>query len=63
MKYDLRVLDAVLRNDLAAFVEKTFHTVSPGHYHSNWHIQAIAWQLQRVAAGRVACSSRSRHGI
>ena len=43
MKYAFACSNAVLRHDLAAFVEKTFHTVSPGQYPtSNWHIQAIA---------------------
>ena len=53
MNYDRNLLDAILRRDLAAFVQKAFHVVSPGPYHDNWHIQAIAWQLQEVAAGRV----------
>ncbi len=54
MNCDLNVLNAILRRDLAAFVQKTFHAVSPGQlYQPNWHIQAIAWQLQRVATGRV----------
>src|SRR5262249_2255934 len=31
-----------------------FQTVSPGQpWCDNWHIHAIAWQLQRVAAGEV----------
>ena len=54
MNYDQSLLDAILRRDLTAFIQKTFQTVSPGQaYQPNWHIQAIAWQLQEVAAGRV----------
>lgn len=53
MNYDRNLLDAILRRDLVAFTRKAFHVVSPGAYHDNWHIQAIAWQLQEVAAGRV----------
>src|SRR5262245_25325393 len=54
MNYDLSLLNAILRRDLAAFIQKTFQAVSPSQpYHENWHIQAIAWQLREIAAGRV----------
>src|SRR5262249_35673999 len=48
----LPVLDAVLRNDLVAFVRKTFGTVSPGdQYLANWHIRAICYELEKVMRG------------
>ena len=47
-----RVLRNALRNDLYAFVEKTFQTVCPGQtFWPNWHLQAICHALERVAAG------------
>ncbi len=49
-----RNLDLVLRNDLSAFIQKTFQTLAPGQrYHDNWHIQAMAWGLQQTASGNV----------
>ena len=37
---------------MTIFVEKTFRTVSPGAgYHRNWHIGAIAHQLERCRTG------------
>jgi predicted phage terminase large subunit-like protein len=42
------VLDALLRSDLAAFTQRCFQTVVPGQtYLANWHIEAIAHQLER----------------
>ena len=47
-----RLLQAVLRDDLASFVRKVFATVSPGtRYLHNWHIDAIVHQLMRVHSG------------
>ncbi|KAA2236441.1 phage terminase large subunit [Salinarimonas soli] len=47
-----RFLQAILRSDLAAFVEKCFNTLEPGTaYHDNWHIHAIAHALTRVWRG------------
>lgn len=49
-----RHFDAVLRQDLATFVGKSFATVSPGTpFLANWHIRAIAHQLERVRKGEV----------
>ena len=40
--------DAILRSDPTAFIERTFQTVSgSASYMSNWHIEAIAYQLER----------------
>lgn len=47
------ILNAALRRDLSCFIEKCFDTVAPGQpYLPNWHIDAIAWHLQEVIAGR-----------
>ena len=51
---DARLLRALLRDDLTAFVEKCFTTLEPGTpYRPNWHIQHVCWQLERVARGDV----------
>ena len=48
------VLDAILRSDLASFIRKTFTTIAPGlDYHANWHIETIAWHLQKMMAGHL----------
>ena len=47
-----RLLRAILRTDLTAFVERCFVELEPGTaYRDNWHIRAITHQLERVAAG------------
>ena len=44
----------MLRNDLAAFVERCFNHLSPGTpYLENWHIDLIAARLEAVADGRI----------
>lgn len=48
------ILAAILRNDLSSFIQRSFSTVDPGtEYQHNWHIDAIAYQLERVARGEV----------
>jgi predicted phage terminase large subunit-like protein len=48
-----RVLRALLRHSLPAFINKAFTTISPGdQYLHNWHIDAIAHELLEVHAGR-----------
>ena len=48
-----RVLTEVLRNSLAAFTETTFKELNPAvPYARNWHIEAMCWHLEQVAAGR-----------
>jgi predicted phage terminase large subunit-like protein len=43
------VLDAVLRTDFTAFIQKAFATVSPGDaFASNWHIEAMAHELNKL---------------
>jgi hypothetical protein len=41
-------LQAVLRQDLTTFTEKSFKAVNPGaRYLPNWHIEAIAHALEQ----------------
>src|SRR3954453_10399025 len=52
MSERLSLLQAILRSDLASFVEKCFATLEPGvPYLDNWHVHAIAHQLMRVWQG------------
>jgi len=47
-------LNLSLRYDLTSFVQKAFATVDPGTpYLYNWHIEAIAWQLQQCFEGKI----------
>ena len=49
-KIDL--LDGLLRTDLHAFIQRSFYTLNPGAtFVSDWHIRAIAHQLERLARG------------
>ena len=51
---ELKALYAILRNDLYSFLRKAFHTVSPGvEYLDNWHIEAIAYALERCITGEI----------
>lgn len=46
------VLNVILRTDLSSFIRRSFATVAPGStYQHNWHTDAIAYQLERVARG------------
>ena len=48
------LLDAVLRQDLASFTAKVFHTVDPGAaYLDNWHIGLICAHLEACARGEI----------
>jgi hypothetical protein len=54
MNVDARVLGALLRRNLNAFVEKSFSTLAPGQaFVPAWHLQAIGWQLERVRRGEI----------
>lgn len=47
--YTERLLDAILRNDFASFINKVFLTINPGiSYKPNWHIELIADYLIAV---------------
>ena len=49
-----RIVAALLRTNFCAFLHKVFMTLCPGQtYVRNWHIKAIAWQLERVRRGEV----------
>lgn len=46
------VLNGVLKSDFLLFVEKCFQTLNPGTaFLRNWHIEAIAFQLEQVRLG------------
>ena len=48
------ILDSLLRHDLVAFTQRCFQTVVPGQtYLSNWHIEAICYQLERCRRGEI----------
>ncbi|WLA79956.1 phage terminase large subunit [Bradyrhizobium elkanii] len=48
----MTILAALLRTELRYFIQKAFYTVFPGsEYLSNWHIDAIVYQLMRVQSG------------
>ena len=52
--HDELALHALLRQDLASFVRKTFYTVSPaGIFMPNWHIDAITWHLEQCLTGAI----------
>jgi predicted phage terminase large subunit-like protein len=51
---DQNVLDAILRNDFVSFVHQCVNTVNPGaKFLDNWHIHAMACQLERIRAGEI----------
>jgi predicted phage terminase large subunit-like protein len=51
---DREVLKAILREDFAAFVHKTFETLSPGQtFIPGWHLDAIAHHLELVRRGAI----------
>ena len=52
--YDPSVLQALLRTDLASFIEKTFMTIDRSQvYERNWHIEVIADTLQKCERGEI----------
>lgn len=53
-RHDRDLLRAFLRTDFPSFIAKVFHTVVPGQvFLGNWHIQAIAWELERCRHGEI----------
>jgi predicted phage terminase large subunit-like protein len=49
---EIRVLQALLRNDFRAFTHKVFATLTPARtYIPTWHNDAVAWRLERVRRG------------
>ena len=54
MSAEQRILDAALRTDFMTFVHRSMLTLNPGiNFLRNWHLDAIAWHLQRVMAGEI----------
>jgi predicted phage terminase large subunit-like protein len=51
---EVALFDAILRNDFVSFVHRCFLHLNPGaQFLPNWHIRAIAHQLERVRRGEV----------
>jgi len=49
----VRQLQALLRQHLGAFTERCFYELSPTQaYLHNWHLEALAFHLEEVMAGR-----------
>ena len=49
-----KVLNALLRENLNAFIRKTFETVSTGDtFSANWHLEAIAYHLMLCEMGKI----------
>jgi predicted phage terminase large subunit-like protein len=49
-----QVHDAILRTRFDLFLRRSLMTLNPGHpYLPNWHIQAIAYQLERIRRGEI----------
>ncbi|MBR0826154.1 phage terminase large subunit [Bradyrhizobium manausense] len=52
--HDCALFDAILRNDFVSFVYRCFLQLNPGtKFLPNWHIQAIAYQLERIRRGEI----------
>src|SRR3972149_4392129 len=53
-KEDPKVLAALLREKFPSFVHRCVMTLNPGSpFLPNWHIDAIAYQLERVRNGEI----------
>ncbi len=51
---EIKEFNSLLRNDLLSFIRRAFHTVSPGvEFLDNWHINAIAYALERCIEGDI----------
>jgi hypothetical protein len=49
-----RAIDAILRNDFECFLHRCVLYLNPGApFLSNWHIRAIAYQLERIRCGEI----------
>ena len=47
-------INALLRTDFLAFLERCVRTLNPGTaFLANWHIEAIAYQLERIRKGEI----------
>jgi predicted phage terminase large subunit-like protein len=51
---EVALLDTILRNDFVSFLYRCFLWLNPGAtFLPNWHIRAIAYQLERVRRGEI----------
>jgi predicted phage terminase large subunit-like protein len=51
---DRRIRDAIIRTDFPSFITQAFHVLSPSAtYYDNWHIHAMAYQLEQVRLGKI----------
>lgn len=51
---DQEALHVILRGNFESFLHRCFRMLSPGaNYLPNWHIKAIAHQLQRIQKGKI----------
>ena len=54
MPADRRLRDAIIRTDFPSFIRKAFQILSPlATYYDNWHIHAMAHQLEQVRLGKI----------
>ena len=54
MSSERRFLEAACRSDLTTFIEACFNHLNPGTpFADNWHIEAIAFHLERVLSGDI----------
>ena len=54
-RYTPAMVDEILRRDFGAFIQRTVRHLSPGKpYQPNWHIDAAAYELERVEAGELS---------
>src|SRR5262249_1309098 len=54
MSANIRIVQALCRHDLRAFVHKVFASLTPGQtYVRSWHIDAIVYQLERIRRGEI----------
>lgn len=52
--FDRQRMDILLKHDLVAFIRRVLETIAPGEvYQHNWHIEAMAFELQRCIDGGV----------
>ena len=53
-EFDRDLLNQSLRQDLPAFIQRSFQTVEPGQvYQNSQHIIAIAWHLEQCMRGNI----------
>ena len=54
MANEHKLLNAILRTDLHAFIRKSFEELNPGNeFLDNWHLRAIAWHLAQFAEKKI----------